>query len=125
MTACSASGDTITCSPDDRNGTYLFQYETRSGNCGDISDELVRAGEPGASNCEQTFAQYSEGDCKLEVSFECSVPGSAPSSVNTIRATVITRQETDDGSVLAGLYSVSVSGWDECAGTYGLTATRQ
>lgn len=115
------------CQKADRTGTYRQSYVTESGNCGKLDDVLVSfdapagsAGAPGSS-CTVISERWSENDCKLERTVECSTPD----AVST--GTGVSRQQTQDGSRVTGTFSVNVRSrtGSTCSGFYGFTAVRQ
>jgi hypothetical protein len=116
------------CQRTDRSGTYRQYYTTQGGNCGELDSELVSydAPTPGASTgagpaCTIEAERWSENDCKLERTVACT----SPDFVTT--GTGVSRQQTEDGSMIGGTFTVSVRLRDgsTCRGTYGLTAYRQ
>jgi hypothetical protein len=64
------------------------------------------------SACTIVSSMLSEGSCRLDVEANCG----------GVLLTGFTRQETTDGSLIAGTVTVSVSG---CTGTYDVTYARQ
>lgn len=115
------------CKQTDRTGTYLQHLEYQSGSCPkDLDDQIVSFNSPSGSaapgaSCTVTSETWSEGDCKLERTVACQNPDSSST------ATVVSRQQTANGSVINGLYSVNVRLKDgsTCMGLYKITATRQ
>lgn len=136
---CASSDDgpaqPSSCDPAQRGGTYRLKMTTQSGNCGDVPESIVSFAptDPLADGC--TFItpdRYSEGNCKLERSFECVAQIDDPAayggkSTRTTRTVGFSRQMTADGSRIEGVMTTSVSGTSAgpCTGTYGLSAVRQ
>lgn len=116
------------CNKSDRNGTYRQTYEKQDGNCGDLPAQIVSfdalpssgSTTPGL-RCTLASEHWSENDCKLARIVQCSDAGGASTT------TVVTRQQTQNGSTITGSFSVSVRLRDgtTCLGTYGVTAIRQ
>lgn len=109
------------CKRSDRHGVYLFEFTTVSGNCGTFPASLVNLDTPPASGCVTSGVTWSNGDCKLAGSVKCAADAKSPAS----DATIVTTQQTQDGSVLTGIETISLDGSASCYGTYNIRATRQ
>lgn len=98
--------------------------ETLSGNCGEMADGLVSfdASGSGSSACQNLDApKWSEGSCKVETHISCDLGD----GLTFAEARTITTQEDEDGAVLSGTMTMSVSGSQSCTGSYRVTFTRQ
>jgi hypothetical protein len=115
------------CARTDRVGTYLLEFRTLSGNCGDIASGLTTFTSeppppaPGAPACTLNAETWSENDCKLERDLTCPAKPSG-----TSRLVAVTRATTADSGRLEGTATFSLSGTgNDCTGTYAVVATRQ
>jgi hypothetical protein len=111
-----------TCQISDRLGTYLFTYAEISGDCGTIEPAVVslNPGPGGAGKgCVLNSERITENNCKIERDLSCQTP------TGSIRTVGVTRQQTQDGSVLTGTASFTLTGRPSCSGTYSLRAVRQ
>jgi hypothetical protein len=118
--------DEISCSASDRSGAYLISYVERDGDCGDIPDNVGRFDGSGGvpDNCELDAPDAVSSDsCTLERSLTCVQDGFAVSAIGS------TTQETDDGSRITGILTMTIrdaaSGELVCISTYEQTAVRQ
>jgi hypothetical protein len=119
--ACVADPAPKSCRKEDRVGAYLTSFDLVSGNCGPIRSQLIRlTGDDGVDGCVVESETWSENDCKLEREVTCTSEGSS-------RLVAVTRQTTEDGSRIEGVYSiwVSLSDGSYCSGTYNMTSSRQ
>lgn len=114
----------------DRIGTYLLHYQERAGGtCGAQQDSLVRLESSGAvmapgGTCALTVAPtVSNGGCTLTNTIDCThADGNAESG------TAETTQQDDSGSVITGVYDVTIftpDGATLCSSLYDMTYTRQ
>ena len=118
---CSATQNNTTpltsCDPTtDRVGTYLVHFDTVSGNCGAIPDELtiVAADQStAASTCTVINSTWSDGNCRNDLQKTCN---------GGITVTGFTVQQSQDGSLVTGEETLTQP---SCAGTYNVTWTRQ
>ncbi len=123
LAACAGSSSSgppapTMCSMSDRHGTYLIHTDVVSGNCPPIPDSLTIFGVPTQNTtCTVASIAWSNGDCRNDVAYSCLSNG--------IRVFFVgyTVQEAQDGSVIKGELTTSVSGG--CSGTYRITYTRQ
>lgn len=116
LSACSGS-DPTECDPNDRIGTYLVEYTTISGNCGDIPSQLLRF-DPGAQpdpSCALIAPTIiSDRGCTLQTKALCAGELDATvTGVSTANA---------DASKITGTATIQT---DSCIGTYKLKYTRQ
>jgi hypothetical protein len=106
----------------ERLGTYRLTFTLESGDCGEIPSQLVSLnpgpGGPG-TGCVLHSERFSDGDCTIERDETC------PSSAGPVHAIGVSRQETQNGSELAGTMSFSIGGSAGCTGTYAIDAVRQ
>ncbi len=114
------------CKQTDRTGTYRQSFQLQTGDCGKLDDAIVSFDNPTGSatpgtTCDVKSERWSDSDCKLERTIECTTPD------GVTNAAAVTSQQTQDGSSLAGVFTVSVrlKSGATCTGTYGITATRQ
>lgn len=125
LTACSGS-DEEPCDLSHRDGTYLAQYNNRSGDCGALPDVVVRldADAGPADGCSLDLPDDISADrCTLTRSFTCIVK----QPDGTIQGVMVTH-ERDGGASFDGLYTLTIrdgSGAYVCSGTYDVIATRQ
>jgi hypothetical protein len=127
---CGGSDDpdagAVECEQSDRSGTYFIEYETVSGNCGDLPSALGRLDDANAlpDGCSfDAMDRWSDGDCKLERAYTC--PGE---SGGTIVATAVSTQQDDSGDNITGTATMTLrdaDGATVCVGTYRFKATRQ
>lgn len=116
------SAEPITCDRDDREGTYLVEYDETDGNCGPVPDGLVRLGEtdpvpdPDVMCTATADDRWSRRECRVESSFDCLIDGRVYSYVAVL-------DSNEDASVLSGPMSITVD--DVCTSTYDVTWTRQ
>jgi hypothetical protein len=117
VTGCSSSPPSsvpTSCDPAaQRVGTYLVHFDTVSGNCGALPDQLVIIPSTASSTCTVISATFSDGNCRNDVQEEC------PSGIQVIGYTV---QQSQDGSRITGEESFTSA---TCVGTYAVTWTRQ
>ncbi len=109
-----------TCDVTTRQGTYLFQYKTVSGNCGTIPDTLqniaVDQMMSAQNGCSVLMSQFSDGNCVLTGVIAC------PATGGTQTITEVSVEQKADGSVITGEVTFTSA---MCTGTYDFTATRQ
>jgi|GEM_PF-2742004 hypothetical protein len=130
MTGCGSDGGGSAgapahCDPSQRVGTYLLQYTTISGDCGNYADVLVMWGapsDPAAGTCTTVASSVSGDGCQLGWTDNCTLPNGA----NGIFTWTVT-QKTVDASVLSGATTSEILSppSDVCLGTYDVTYTRQ
>lgn len=124
-TGCSGD-DAEPCDLAHREGTYLAQYRTRSGDCGALPDAVIRLdanGELTPTCALDAPDDVSADQCSLTRSLTCAVENPD----GTIQGVVITH-ERDGGARFEGLYTITIrdgAGAYVCGGTYDVTATRQ
>ncbi len=114
------------CDRTDRTGTYSITYSERSGDCGTITEMLVRLyPEAGVGEeCSLTAPDaWSENDCKLERSLVCFDPDTGYS----VQSVAVTTQQDEAGELITGTYAITV--YDEfgnvgCVSSYDITAAR-
>src|SRR5262245_17576527 len=89
------------CLRSDRQGTYLQHMTERSGGkCGPVNDQLVQIDpngpttttSPGGVTCKLTSSSWSEGDCRVDSTVDCTSPGGTSKSIS------LSRQTAQDGS---------------------------
>ncbi len=112
----------VQCAKTDRHGVYLFTFTTISGDCGAVPASLVNFDDAvGVASCTSSGVTWSEGDCKKTATERCPADGTSPA----FEATVVTTQETQDGSVMDGVETLDAPGPGGCLGTYKLHGVRQ
>lgn len=121
-------GGAITCSAQDRTGTYLMHFvERANGTCGAVPDALgvLDASDAPASGCTITEEVWSADKCDLTRTIVCDDVGNQTTSYGT----GFTTQTTDDGSRLSGTLTMDVrdlyTGETICVSAYDVTAVRQ
>lgn len=127
VAACASEADgpdplPTACSLGDRAGTYLFTYTEVSGSCGPLDSQVVslNPGPGGAgAGCTLNSERISEGDCKVERDLTCDTPS------GSVRTVGVSRQQTQDGSVIDGTITFNLMGRTSCTGTYRTHAVRQ
>lgn len=112
------------CDPSKRDGTYLAEFTTVSGNCGDVPSQVLRLNGMStelAAGCEllQPDVWRNEG-CTVERTSRCVTDQGV-----IVKTTGLTTQEDADGDVLTGTATVELSGTASCVGTYRVKYTRQ
>lgn len=115
------------CNKTDRSGTYLFTFTVQSGTCPAIPSTLISFDSTNTSTaCTKHSEVWSEADCKLATDQTC-VATQTDGTTSTTKAVMVSRQQTQNGSKLDGLYSVDIalSSGARCVGTYAITAVRQ
>lgn len=125
-TAKHESATPLVCEMSDRSGTYLSVFTTKSGNCGDLPEELGRLDD--ASGLPDYCAfdaddRWSENDCKLERAYTCVTDSGVTTS-----AVAVTEQRDESGATLSGLVTLRATNGptgETCVGTYAVTLTRQ
>jgi hypothetical protein len=129
LLGCGGEDDEISCSSDERSGTYLSTFTEQSGNCGPIPEQLGRLDD--AEALPDTCAldaedRWSEAECKLERAFTCEEPGVGEGV--TAAYVAVTEQTDEDGGSLTGTLTVTVfepDGSVMCKSTYRTTIERQ
>ena len=115
------------------DGVYTVRYDERTGNCGPISDEVVRldpsTGETSGDefqDCDNIYERADNG-CSAEVDSICDVYDPATGRFLATRTIVGTTSVVRaDGSRLEGTYEISISAGSglSCRSTYDVTFTR-
>ncbi len=126
ISACSTHpGATFTptqCKKTDRHGVYLFEFTTESGDCGMQASGLVNFDDSASgAGCSVSGATWSEGDCKYAATVRCAATSSSPAT----EGTMVTTQQTQDGSSMTGTLTLQVDGAHGCFGTYSVHGTRK
>lgn len=126
LTACSSAQvqppSPGQCHKTDRHGVYRAEFDLQSGTCGPQTSALVNFDDPGTgAGCATSGTTWSDGDCKLSTSVRCNGTASAPPT----EATMVSTQQTQDGSSITGTMTIQVDGSHGCLGTYGVRLTRQ
>ena len=126
LCACGSDhGGPIQCDPSsDRIGTYLAEYTTESGNCGEQPSQLVRVADPTSvpDGCSLLSADtWRNNGCTLDRSASCL----DVMQHITVRSTSTTTQTDESGSHIDGTVTLTVLGDRECAGSYRVRFTRQ
>ncbi len=104
------------CNRSDRHGVYSVEYTRKSGDCGTVPTMLINFDDPKlTAGCTESGTTWSEGNCKLSTTATCA----------DSQATAVTTQETDDGSILDGVFTFNLGGDASCTGTYNVRYTRQ
>lgn len=132
-TLFACSGETGTPSPPSscdraaRAGTYLVTLTERNGTCGTVEARLISfdpAAVPGDVGCTLSVDKWSEGDCKNERTFTCTIQGQNGPVTNN--STSVTRATTADAARIEGIVTTSIeSSSDFCNSTYDYLAVRQ
>ena len=125
--SCSAhakSDSPTSCNKADRHGTYLAEFAQQSGNCGPVASQLENLDDttPIGDGCVITNKTWSNGDCETTGTVRC--PGHPPGG-GTITVTIVSRQETQDGSILDGTETININAPGGCTSTYSVRLTRQ
>lgn len=125
LAACGGSDNDgpITCEQAERAGTYWMAAEELSGDCGPLTDGLVRPDAELTADCEPIAEDtWSDADCTVERAFRCQLE---TGSVGTFVST--TTQRSDDGGLLTGTITMRVEATDgsSCASSYRLRYERQ
>lgn len=128
LIACSSPAEpdeeSLECSPDDRRGTYLVTSEELGGTCGELPPFVGRLDDtlPDGCSLDEPDSVSADG-CTLERSLTCvDASGQTTYTVGT------TTQETDSGSVLTGVATITLrdaAGSELCTSTYRLRYERQ
>jgi hypothetical protein len=118
----------ISCSLDERRGTYLAEFRTVDGNCGEQTSAVLRLDSTAMMNgCTVSGENVVSTDqCSLTSTVVCPFDQLAPGA--TLETTMISRQEADDGSRITGTMTMGAfdaNGIEICFGTYRVTAERQ
>lgn len=128
LCGCASSAESApiptTCQVTDRSGTYLAHLDKISGTCPVVPDIVVNLSAPfdpgGTTKCDPPFIQWAEGNCKLDQVFSCT------DGPTRLRFTISTRQQTQNGSALAGTYGVDIEdAVNGCIGSYHIAYSRQ
>lgn len=113
----------ITCEQTERAGTYWMTAEQVSGDCGPLTDGLVRPDAELTADCEPMAADAWSGDgCTVERAFRCQLETGSLGTFVTV-----TTQRSDSGSVITGTMTMLVEATDgsSCASSYRLRYERQ
>lgn len=89
-----------------------------------MPSSLINFDDPNSTaGCTPSGTTWSEGDCKLSTSTKCAQDANGVST----DATGVTTQETQDGSLLEGTFSIRMmdTRGPGCGGTYHVRYTRQ
>jgi len=115
------------CSRGARSGTYLMDYDTIDGDCGDIPASLTPIGKAGGqvvgTGCSRAYEVWSDDECAMEASDSCVLADGA-----LVQAVGVTRQGSADGDLVTGVLALRIVdpyGGYVCAGTYRIHAVRQ
>jgi hypothetical protein len=116
------------CDPSDRMGTYFVTFTTISGNCGPQDSALVSldAASVQSERCSIISENVSENDCKVERHFTC--PYDDLEQGAWIEFVGVSRQQTQDGSVITGTMTMRLRDRFDalvCSGTYDAHYERQ
>jgi len=125
--ASSSKKDTTSrCSKASRNGTYKVQLQGLSSNCQRAADydEVLKDGiAPLGTDCSfDKPDKWSDDGCTLERAYSCKDAGGS-----TTRTILVSTQNADDASILAGILSIrklDKSGSETCQGTYKFISSR-
>lgn len=111
------SGDDFECSLDSRNGSYLFELDEISGDCGPVPSQVViiDTQNPAEEGCVVGYNRFSDDECTNETEVTCLDDGL------TIEATGVVNQE--NANHLTGTITFDIEG--VCFSTYNATYTRQ
>ncbi len=109
------------CSKTDRHGVYLVEATEQSGNCGPLPSTLVNFDDPSPTSCTVPSRVWTNGDCKVSATVHCP----ADASGGAFSSTVVTTQETQDGSLLDGIQTMQIDGPRGCLSTYNVRLTRK
>lgn len=113
------------CSRGDREGMYFFQYDTVSGDCGDMPDQVGVIGGSDDGTCDVLSEDWSDDNCNLDRSVICELT----SEDATMRIDGTTTQEDESGDVITGLLTITFRDLYTnayiCSGTYRMVAERQ
>ncbi len=112
------------CNQADRHGVYEMSASVVSGDCPALPTTLVNFDDPKlAAGCVKSGTTWSDNDCKLSTSTTCAGDVNAAPS----EGTGVTTQETQDGSILDGTFTLQIKDpkGPGCLGTYHVTYTRQ
>jgi hypothetical protein len=109
-------------------GTYFVTFTTISGNCGPQDSALVSLDPASVQTgmCSTISETISENDCKVERHFTCPYDDFEQGA--SIEFVGVTRQQTQDGSVITGTMTMRLrDGFDAlvCSGTYNAHYERQ
>lgn len=110
-----------------RTGTYVSDWVTRSGNCGDISEQVQMAtAEKGTPDppCIGSIA-YAADDCSMSFDVTCPVPGSGPVGKIQEKGTVTFSFDGANGSGLYQVVGFATDGTPACSGTYDVAWTKR
>lgn len=126
----------VGCSSDDttgggpcaqRKGTYLTTFKTRSGNCGDIPEQVdtitSQPTEP-AAPCTGTIG-YSADNCEVTNDIICPEDGLGAGWTSTIELKATWSESGDRGTAIQQVVIKNADGGIECQGSYDATVTRQ
>lgn len=108
-----------------RDGTYVQRSTRRSGDCGDLPEQVVRIDDPHGlpANCALDAAdEVSADQCKLSRSYTCTFDDGGSGSLTAITS------EHDGGETVSGVLSMRLydaAGGVRCVGSYDTTFTRQ
>ncbi len=137
---CSSAADAppapTQCNKTDRTGTYRATAVEQSGTCGAVDPRLVSFNDDGtngaSTGCTLHTDVWSEGDCKNERTFSCEnqVDDSTQfGGVGTVTSdsVAVSRQQTQNGSLITGTLSIRVGGTSAkaCQSVYSVTYERQ
>lgn len=116
------------CSNSDRYGTYLMEFTTVSGDCGEQTSSLTRLdGTADLGTCTRTAPDgWSDADCTLERSLVCPADTIIPGG--TVDSVGITTQQDNSGDLITGTITMRLldaGGQTVCFGTYSVSAVRQ
>jgi hypothetical protein len=113
------------CSRDAREGTYLMEFETVSGDCGPQNSTLSDSSDPVPSECVVTKEEWSGDECQQTTHRTCTLTADDM----RVEGIVIIEQEDSDGEVFTGTTTMTIrrisDGSFVCQGTYNVTYTRQ
>jgi len=115
------------CSKAHRNGTYHVQLQGISSTCKQVAeyDEQLKDGiAPLEADCSFDKPDtWSKDGCSLQRMYTCKTDAGG-----TKRTILVSSQNSEDGSILAGILSIRTldkSGSENCQGTFRFIASRK
>jgi hypothetical protein len=124
---CSSSVDDQGGPCSQRSGTYLTQYEERSGNCGPIPEQLQTITEqPTMPEAPCTGAiDYSEDNCSVTSSVVCPEDGLGAGWTSTVELKADWNESGSAGTAIVQFVVKDGAGGIVCQSTYNVTITKQ
>lgn len=128
LTACSSKrSDPLPtmCDPSQDQGTYVVNYDTVSGNCGNIPQQVVvlTSGTAQSNGCMYSVDMASDGNCRADFVYSCPSAQAGPNGQIDFQG-YIQAQDPNFNSI-KGELTATVQGYGACTGTYDVTWTRQ